>query len=243
MMEQPTHQISTDHLLHKLISHLIILLFSLNFLGCEWKPPRRPVKELVNKEQAVPKYVETISSEASMPLVSKTGSQKATPQQTNTPDPLQSKPKQNDKQVKRSSSKEELAGEKTDQIDSGKSDFLLTIDPDGPPLIHIKELIMATKVKKREPKGIKRSFLKKDREVLAFLRVRNFEKEQKIKLKWIYQEEVVQQDRLKIGISPRWRTWSSLKFNKKRKRFGDWRIEVSTNKGKLLGVAHFTREK
>jgi hypothetical protein len=122
-------------------------------------------------------------------------------------------------------------------------DYLLTIDPDGPPLIHLKELTIALDVVNREPKNEQNVISSKQKQVFAYLRVRNFEKPQKIQIKWIHQDEIVQVDRLQIGISPRWRTWSSLRFNKTKKHLGEWRIEVSTGAGKLIGLTHFMRLK
>lgn len=120
--------------------------------------------------------------------------------------------------------------------------YLLTIDPDGPPLIHIKELTIAKSVYRREPKEASLIYDVKTKQVTTFLRVRNFEKTQKIQLRWMYKNEIIQLDRLHIGISPRWRTWSSLRFNIQEKRYGEWRVEVTTGKGKLLGVTHFVRQ-
>ena len=120
--------------------------------------------------------------------------------------------------------------------------YLLTIDPEGPPLIHVKELTIAKEVRRREPKEASLVYDAKTKQVTTFLRVRNFERTQKIQLKWIYKDEVIQLDRLQIGISPRWRTWSSLRFNLQEKRYGEWKVEVSTGKGKVLGFTHFIRQ-
>jgi hypothetical protein len=121
-------------------------------------------------------------------------------------------------------------------------DYLLTIDPDGPPLIHLKELTVAKSVQRREPKDVSKVYDVDTKQVITFLRVRNFEKTQKIQLKWMYEGEVIQLDRLQVGISPRWRTWSSIRFNREEKRYGEWRIEVTTSQGQLLGLTHFVRE-
>ena len=122
-------------------------------------------------------------------------------------------------------------------------DYLLTIDPDGPPLIHLKELTISSDVVNRAPKDTQSFIDRRQKHVFTYLRVRNFEKPQKIQIKWIYNEEIVQLDRLQVGISPRWRTWSSLRFNKTKKRLGEWRVEVSTGEGKLIGLTHFVRQK
>lgn len=121
-------------------------------------------------------------------------------------------------------------------------DYLLTIDPDGPPLIHLKELTVAKSIQRREPEGVSKVYDVNIKQVITFLRVRNFENTQKIQLKWMYKGEVIQLDRLQVGISPRWRTWSSIRFNQQEKRYGEWRIEVTTAQGQLLGLTHFVRE-
>ena len=92
------------------------------------------------------------------------------------------------------------------------------------------------------PKDAQRLINQRQKQVISYLRVRNFEKPQKIQIKWIHNEEIVQLDRLQVGISPRWRTWSSLRFNKTKKRLGEWRVEVSTGAGKLIGLTHFVRK-
>jgi len=119
-------------------------------------------------------------------------------------------------------------------------DYLLTIDPDGPPLIHIKKLIMAKSVRRRRPVGASNIFKGDIKQVLVFLKVRNFEGPQKIQLKWIYDDQVIQRDRLRVGASPRWRTWSTMLLRKVHRKFGEWRLEVETVRGeKNLGVVHF----
>ena len=249
---------------HKIHLYVLLVLFMFSQTACEWKPPRRPHKKVAINEPSTSNHsskvtpnkreltrpkkttLKTTTKEKTTGKVTadKTSSKQTPSPTTNDPKSVKVVQKEVPKEILIENTQEPIPPkEKTELEKLEEQDYLMTIDPDGPPLIHIKELVVATKVRKRQPRGIKRIFQKQDKEVLAFLRVRNFEKEQKIKLKWIYQNEVVQQDRLKIGISPRWRTWSSLKFNKKRKRFGLWRIEVSAGNGKLLGSKQFLHKK
>ena len=102
-------------------------------------------------------------------------------------------------------------------------DRLLVIDPNGPPLIHLKEVSVAEDVRRRKPIRADRVFTSNLKQILLYLKVRNFEAPQKIELKWMYQDQVVQRDRLNIGISPRWRTWSTLSLATQNKKIGEWR--------------------
>ena len=201
--------------------------------SCEWKPPRRPIKLSQSSDESRARKgdlgvsIQALevdqgpSLEVKAETTAKTTAETTISLSENGQEALQ----------KEVGLEEQLA----------MKDELLTIDPDGPPLIHLKELTIAKGVASREPRGARRVFRDKEREVLAFLRVRNFERVQKIQLAWTFQGEVIQRDRLKVGISPRWRTWSTLRFDRQAKRYGEWRLEVSTGDGKLIGVTHFMR--
>lgn len=214
-----------------------LLIIPLLMIACEWKPPRRPVKTSLLKQDdskqakgAVNKSNtnESIQNLDSSPVV-KSNTDSQTKSKTEQKTQLTNPPKP---QVTELLSQEEQLLQR---------DYLLTIDPDGPPLIHLKEFTIAVSVVNRMPKDAQRLINRGQKQVFAYLRVRNFEKPQKIQIKWIHNEEIIQLDRLQVGISPRWRTWSSLRFNKVKKRLGEWRVEVSTGAGKLIGLTHFIR--
>ena len=245
--------------LSKYTHHLFIVFISLMGIACEWKPPRRPIKKISEKL--------ALSTESKQQDLSQETDQK--PQSKNVPDKYVNpsepvtqsvQPTQDSKSLKLAEKNTEKNTEKqAEQIAESQAepqteilsleqqlrerDYLLTIDPDGPPLIHLKEFTIALDVVNREPKNEQNVISSRQKQVFAYLRVRNFEKPQKIQIKWIHQDEIVQVDRLQIGISPRWRTWSSLRFNKTKKHLGEWRIEVSTGSGKLIGLTHFVRFK
>ena len=219
------------------ISYLVFLVVSLLVIACEWKPPRRPIKNSLLSQADSKKTKDTTIKP----------SPKENPPNKSKPKPLliiepkiDSKPDQTESvnTIPQTKVYEPISQE--DQL--LQRDYLLTIDPDGPPLIHLKEFTIALNVVNRMPKDAQRLINQRQKQVISYLRVRNFEKPQKIQIKWIHNEEIVQLDRLQVGISPRWRTWSSLRFNKTKKRLGEWRVEVSTGAGKLIGLTHFVRK-
>ena len=225
---------------------------SLTFFGvlaCEWKPPRRPKidKQKTSADQlkgvGVVLTDDFIFDEDDLLVTPKLKTSQSTTDQTERAleSPDESKqPSQTERQPERQASAETSLS----PVEAIKSrDYRLTIDPNGPPLIHLKRLVIAKSVRRRRPRGVSRIFKDTTKQVVLFLKVRNFEAPQKIQLKWIYQGQVIQRDRLKIGISPRWRTWSLLQLGALDQKLGEWRVEVETVKGqKLLGATHFKVE-
>ena len=211
----------------------MLTLISLSFWGCEWKPPRRPAVEALKviSEDKTETPTEEISFEDVETNLS-TGVQSENTSDASLPEP------ERQPQVERA----DITPDQTQSSgDDTKRDYLLKIDPHGPPLIHVKKFVIAKDVKRRRPRGVSKTFSSDSKQVMVFLSVRNFETPQKIQLKWMYQGQVMQRDRLRIGISPRWRTWSFLQLSRHKRRLGEWRVEVETVQGqKLLGVTHFT---
>ena len=212
-----------------------LLFISLLCNACEWKEPRRPRKSTAlsdsgsqaKKSQTLDSPKSSANNSPKSTRATKAGSKARPPKQV-------AQVTQPKAQIIELLSPEEQLRQR---------DYLLTIDPDGPPLIHLKELTISSDVVNRAPKDTQSFIDRRQKYVFTYLRVRNFEKPQKIQIKWIHDEEIVQLDRLQVGISPRWRTWSSLRFNKTKKRLGEWRVEVSTGEGKLIGLTHFVRQK
>lgn len=246
--------------LSKYTHHLFIVFISLMGLACEWKPPRRPIKKTSEKlalstgsKQQESKQQDLIQENDEKPQSKNVPAKYVNPSKpvtqsvrpTQDSKPLKLAEKANAKQAEQIAEKQAESQTEILSLEEQlrERDYLLTIDPDGPPLIHLKEFTIALDVVNREPKNEQNVISSKQKQVFAYLRVRNFEKPQKIQIKWIHQDEIVQVDRLQIGISPRWRTWSSLRFNKTKKHLGEWRIEVSTGSGKLIGLTHFMRFK
>ena len=86
------------------------------------------------------------------------------------------------------------------------------------------------------------------KELIGFVRVRNFDRKQKITMRWSYlggaQPEERHVTRHTVGISPRWRTWSRLNVRRIKEDFGAWRLDVYRRKrglkrGELIGRRHF----
>ena len=223
----------------------LILIYG---VGCEWKPPRRPKTEdqtVATLQDATADLQDAIatSQDATATLKDAGLTVADSEMKTRNDIPILTRPDQSTLSVDGTPTEITQSIPKTPLTLSEKlkrKDSLLTIDPEGPALIHIKELIMAESVSRRRPVGASNIFKSDMKQVLAFLRVRNFERPQKIQLKWIYDDQVIQRDRLSVGISPRWRTWSTMLLRKVRRKYGEWRLEVETVRGeKKLGVIHF----
>ena len=124
--------------------------------------------------------------------------------------------------------------------DPTASEYLYTLPPNSDPHIYLKQLVVAKKVIKRKPYGVTKEFSVNVKEpVVGFVTVRNFERPQRIKFKWVYKGKVRQINTLKVGISPRWRTWKELLGKHKRKRRGEWFLEVYSDRKRLLGRTTF----
>lgn len=241
--------------------------------GCEWKPPRRPVSTLSDHPISTEKIAQSSADDQlESPESSKRPSlnqeiAKKVPRVEETVDEATVNSKAESQTLK---PENQAPSEKTVEIsdrltvssdhpvahtsqgdfeeaidvqDLVSQDEIAEIDPDGPPLIHLKELVIAEAVRNRQPHKPKRLFSTQDQKVTLFIRVRNFERPQKIRIHWIYGDQIVQSDRVKVGISPRWRTWTTLNLQRQAPKTGLWKIEVySASERRLLGRALFKVE-
>jgi len=136
----------------------------------------------------------------------------------------------------------------------GERDYLFSPPEDAEPQVYLKDLILTSRLKYKRPgPEVNRVSLKllteRKEELISFVRVRNFQGEQKIKMRWVYLggevAELSHMTRHKVGISPRWRTWSKLTARRIKGRLGPWRVEVYRRArgetiGELIGLRHFT---
>lgn len=237
---------------------LILLLSSSPLIGCEWRPPRRPVRHEPVATKQEPEQELVMSDEGARAAqttqdIALDHGARSDSRDTRskrllvTKDELFEDSTRGESRPNYPFGQEPRAGvsSSSPQVTSLAEslyarDRLLVIDPNGPPLIHLKEVSVAEDVRRRKPIRADRVFTSNLKQILLYLKVRNFEAPQKIELKWMYQDQVVQRDRLNIGISPRWRTWSTLSLATQKKKIGEWRVEIEkASDHTSLGVVHF----
>ena len=241
------------------------LLFSLLLIGsaCEWKPPRRPIKKehpsketLSSGRHTLTQSKGSISPEPAPPEEQPTPPEESTPPEEPTlpeePTPPEepAPPEEPTPPEEPAPPKEPTSSEEPAPVDPPlpspndpslnlEEDYLFKIDPDGPHEVHLNQLTLSRLVLRRRPVDIRSSFKKRDQFIRLFLNVRNFEHTQRLTVKWIHNEEVFLQSRVKVKESPRWRTWSTLSL-KRIKKYGAWTVEVWSPKERLLGRKNFT---
>ena len=137
------------------------------------------------------------------------------------------------------------------QSDGG--DYLFTPPEDAEPQVYLKELTISSSLRYKRPgpaiQSVSVARLKgRSKELIGFVRVRNFDQKQKVTMRWVYlggsepRERHV--TRHTVGISPRWRTWSRLNVKRIKGDLGPWRLDVYRRKrglkrGELIGRRHF----
>ena len=238
--------------------HVIICLITLS-LGCEWKPPRRAqstrnkILQVVNKENAK-RHSESRSNVVLQPKIDATVTHTKTPmivnqavQHSSTLTPIikeevkTAEVKTTDvkeERIQHTSSQSSTAFTNIEPITVEEVDYLYTIEQDAPPELYLKSLQIGTSIKRRRLLGEGTKFGAQEKQLKAYLIVRNFDTPQHIAVRWFNENKLIKRDRLKIGVSPRWRTWTTLR---RPAQFGtgSWKIEVYSNKRKLLARTSF----
>lgn len=123
-------------------------------------------------------------------------------------------------------------------ITTEEIDYLHTIEQDAPPELYLKSLQIGTSIKQRRLLGKSKRFDAREKQLKAYLIVRNFDTPQHIIVRWFNENKPIKKNRLKIGVSPRWRTWTTLR---RPAQFGtgSWKVEVYSKTRKLLARTSF----
>ena len=105
----------------------------------------------------------------------------------------------------------------------------------------VVDLRMAREVRGREPVGVADHFKGPPERLYAYTVIRNnTERKVLIRWRWIQGDRVRGEYELEAGVSPRWRTWSSRRFDKT--NTGKWTVQVMAEDGRVLGQTSFTVE-
>lgn len=100
--------------------------------------------------------------------------------------------------------------------------------------LYVIEFVMARDVVEREPVEIVTSYDLSNARAWCFARIHNSQELQDVFFKWYYEGELYFEMNSKIGISPNWRTYSSVGLQP-----GSWNVELLDSDGNILGKIHF----
>ena len=203
-------------LIHNLITTLGLLAFAAiltnSLPGCAPETQTEAAADMAPKHCDEPK-----PSSYAAPLVEAVPEPVVQPEIPNT-DSLLFKPlatpEKNDKEV-------ELAVEKTE----------LNVAPVKSEL-SVVESTTCLNVEKRIPEGVSTHFTTNSGAVWAYVRVNNPGNATHIQMLWKRDNEVRAQMRLRVGKSPRWRTWSRMRL--RQFDVGEWTVEVRDDDGLLI---------
>jgi hypothetical protein len=101
----------------------------------------------------------------------------------------------------------------------------------------LRSIAAGTDVKARRLIGEADSFTATGAPVWVHVAVNNPGEESTVTMVWSLEDEVVWQMDLKVGTSPRWRTWTRMRMPLS--RTGQWRVEVQDPAGNVLGDVQF----
>lgn len=100
--------------------------------------------------------------------------------------------------------------------------------------LYVKEFVLAQDVVEREPVGIVQSYSMSDTRAWCFARLHNSEEMQDVYFKWFYEDQLYFEMNSKIGVSPDWRTYSSVGLQP-----GSWRVLLENKEGVELDEIRF----
>jgi hypothetical protein len=100
--------------------------------------------------------------------------------------------------------------------------------------LSVSELSLSTAIVNREPVDQLDEISAEMEQLWCFVRINNPTVEQNISFNWFFEDELYLNHQAKVGVSPRWRTYSYVTPNA-----GRWRIEIRDATDKLLAEKAF----
>ena len=73
--------------------------------------------------------------------------------------------------------------------------------------------------------------------LFCYTKIRNSGEKQEIRHVWFYKNEIQSQIKYNIKTSNEYRSWTKKRINPNQK--GNWRVEIQTSSGSLLGSIKF----
>ncbi len=135
---------------------------------------------------------------------------------------------------------------KSPEIDSDRESISQMADSGGgAPLalalaaadLDLHDLVMAREVVDREPVDVTTSFSSEDGRAFVHASIKNSGPPTQVSFLWLRGNALYTAVEMNVGTSMRWRTWSSAEV-----WLGEWRVQVVTANGKLLGEQSFSVE-
>lgn len=105
------------------------------------------------------------------------------------------------------------------------------LSDNGPEVL---EFVICKDVLEREPVDIVNTFTVSDDRGWVFARINNPEEMTYVHFVWYFEEEVYFEIRMRVGVSPAWRTYSSVALQE-----GAWRVELLDNDREVLKEIRF----
>ncbi|MDG5765926.1 DUF2914 domain-containing protein [Balneolales bacterium ANBcel1] len=100
--------------------------------------------------------------------------------------------------------------------------------------LFIRDFLLARDVVEREPVDTLQSYNMSDARAWCFARIHNSDSMQDVTFEWYYEEELYFEMSSKIGLSPNWRTYSSVGLQP-----GSWRVLIKNRDGRVLEEIRF----
>lgn len=100
--------------------------------------------------------------------------------------------------------------------------------------LEITEMVLSMEVLEREPVNIVKTFKADDERGWVFARLVNSSKMTYIHFVWYHEETEYFQIRMRVGVSPSWRTYASVALQP-----GAWRVELQDNSRSVLKEIRF----
>jgi hypothetical protein len=103
----------------------------------------------------------------------------------------------------------------------------------------IARMVIAGSIEDREPVGVVNAYSASTEKVFCFLETGDVKSETMVSFVWYHGDTKKAAVELPLGISPRWRTYSSKKLGG---LTGEWKVELHDSGGSVLKTVSFTVE-
>jgi len=103
--------------------------------------------------------------------------------------------------------------------------------------LYVSKMVLAKKVEDRNPVDVTQSFSVQDSQAWCFAKIYNSTDTATVHFVWYHDSDKHADVVSKVGVSPSWRTYSSVNLKP-----GDWRVELVDDQGNKLDEQSFSVE-
>ena len=107
------------------------------------------------------------------------------------------------------------------------------------PAFSVARLVIAGSIEEREPVGVVNAYSASTEKVYCFLEANDIKAETMVSFVWYHEDTKKATVELPLGVSSRWRTYSSKKLAG---LTGEWKVELKDAGGNVLNTVLFTVE-